>query len=153
MKIPAGSVIKSEGVYDNTINNHDNPNSPPISVSRGPYTTDEMFLCYFIFSKYEEGDEHINLDSELISSNTTFSRDFEIKLSPVPVGDYLTVTLDEQYLNNLSYLIYNARGKLVLKNEIKNNLLKIDMTQIEAGIYFLEIGNTNLSSLKKFIKQ
>ncbi len=46
--IPQGATIKSEGVYDNTSANHDNPNDPPIDVSVGPKTTDEMFLCYFI---------------------------------------------------------------------------------------------------------
>ena len=152
MKIPVGSVIKSEGVYDNTINNHDNPNSPPVLVARGPLTTDEMFLCYFIFSKYEEGDEYINLDPALISTNPTLSFDFEIKLSPVPVGDLLTVTLEELDLDNLSYVIYDAQGKSVLNEKIRASLFEVDVRQLNEGIYFVEIANTKHASLKKFIK-
>jgi len=153
VKIPAGSVIKSEGVYDNTINNHDNPNSPPIDVSRGPFTTDEMFLCYFIFSQYEEGDEHINLDPELITNNTSLSLSFDIKLSPVPVGSSLTVSLDMFDFNNLSYFIYDAQGKLLLRGQIKNNVIEIDVSGINQGVYFLEIINKSQSCLKKFVKQ
>ncbi|MEO1259207.1 MAG: hypothetical protein AAFZ15_10440 [Bacteroidota bacterium] len=65
-KLPAGSVLRSEGVYDNTTDNHDNPNDPPITVYRGLRTIDEMFLCYFIYATYQEGDEDIVQDSRLL---------------------------------------------------------------------------------------
>lgn len=66
--IPAGSRIKSEGVYDNTIANPYNPNSPPENVYLGPTTTDEMFLTYFIWTNYQSGDENIIIDDDLIAS-------------------------------------------------------------------------------------
>ncbi len=65
-KIPAGSTIKSVGVYDNTLDNHDQPNNPPITVTSGLTTEDEMFLCYFIYANYQAGDENIILDSDLL---------------------------------------------------------------------------------------
>lgn len=153
VKIPAGSVIKSEGVYDNTINNHDNPNIPPITVSKGIYTTDEMFLCYFIFSQYEEGDENIILDPDLISSIDSPVHSIEFNLSPIPTDHKLNVSISEKIFHDLTYRIYNAQGKLVLNGEIHDDLFQIDVGQILDGVYFLEIANRTQQSMKKFIKQ
>lgn len=153
VKIPAGSVIKSEGVYDNTINNHDNPNSPPIAVSRGPFTTDEMFLCYFIFAQYEEGDENIILDSELISSDQEVNNSMNLSLSPIPASHQLTVAIADHKLDELSYKIYNTQGKLVLNGKIYDKLFDVDLGHLENGVYFFEIANSTQTRLEKFIKQ
>lgn len=44
MRLPAGSTIMVEGVYDNSAENPRNPNNPPKPVTWGEQTTDEMFL-------------------------------------------------------------------------------------------------------------
>ena len=36
-----------------------NPNDPPIEVTDGSLTTDEMFLVYFIWADHQEGDEDL----------------------------------------------------------------------------------------------
>lgn len=43
-KLPKGSKIDIETVYDNSADNPNNPNSPPKVVTWGEETTDEMFL-------------------------------------------------------------------------------------------------------------
>jgi hypothetical protein len=62
-KIPAGSIIHISGIYDNTSNNPQNPNSPPQYVaSVGNMTsTDEMLTLLIIYTPYKEGDENIDL--------------------------------------------------------------------------------------------
>jgi hypothetical protein len=59
--VPAGTVFKTEGVYDNTVWNPLNPHDPPVEVTYGSLTTDEMFLVYLIWSDYQEGDEDLVL--------------------------------------------------------------------------------------------
>lgn len=44
IKVPAGSRIRIESVYDNSADNPLNPNNPPKTVTWGEETTDEMFL-------------------------------------------------------------------------------------------------------------
>jgi hypothetical protein len=44
IKIPAGSKVRVEAVYDNSLKNRFNPNNPPKAVTWGEQTTDEMFL-------------------------------------------------------------------------------------------------------------
>ncbi len=64
LKIPAGSRIVAEGVYDNTRNNLNNPFSPPQLVTDqtgSMKATDEMFQFIVTYLPYEVGDENIAL--------------------------------------------------------------------------------------------
>ncbi len=65
LKIPAGSTIYIEGVYDNTDENPYNPNHPPKVVrdnNGSMRTTDEMFQFIITYLPYQEGDEKISLE-------------------------------------------------------------------------------------------
>lgn len=44
VKIPKGSKVHVEAVYDNSAKNPFNPNNPPKAITWGEQTTDEMFL-------------------------------------------------------------------------------------------------------------
>lgn len=65
LKIPAGSRIIAEGVYDNTAENPNNPFDPPQQISERDIsmkTTDEMFQLIINYLPYETGDENISLE-------------------------------------------------------------------------------------------
>lgn len=65
LKLPAGSTVYVEGVFDNTSNNPNNPFNPPQEI-REPVgnmrTTDEMFQLIITYLPYQKGDEQIRLD-------------------------------------------------------------------------------------------
>ncbi len=63
IKVPTGTTFHSDALYDNTTANPDNPHSPPVNVTEGPNTTDEMMLTYFLYTAYQAGDENIIIDS------------------------------------------------------------------------------------------
>ncbi|MGI8893466.1 MAG: hypothetical protein ACR2GN_08395 [Bacteroidia bacterium] len=63
--IPSGSVIIAEGIFDNTINNPNNPYDPPQTIAEragSMKTTDEMFQLIINYLPYQIGDENISLD-------------------------------------------------------------------------------------------
>ena len=65
LKIPAGTTIIAEGVYDNTVNNPLNPFHPPHVVAErngSMRTSDEMFQFIITFMPYQHGDETISLE-------------------------------------------------------------------------------------------
>lgn len=150
-KVPAGATIKSEGTFDNTINNHDNPNLPPIEVAKGLNTSDEMFLCYFIFSAYEEGDEYISLYPELISKVKNHEKPIQFELSPNPAGDFLYIDVGE-FSGDTSLKIFNAQGKLVYRVSHYLSLERLDIGFLKGGVYFLEASDRASSGVQKFIK-
>lgn len=68
LKIPKGSVIHAEGIYDNTLDNPNNPYDPPRTVvepvNRDMKTTDEMFQFIITWLPYQNGDENIRLEPD-----------------------------------------------------------------------------------------
>ena len=67
LKIPRGSTLVAEGVYDNTRNNPNNPFSPPklIAEREGSMRTeDEMFQFIITYLPYQQGDETISLENK-----------------------------------------------------------------------------------------
>jgi hypothetical protein len=67
VKIPRGSTIIAEGVYDNTRYNLNNPFSPPqlITDQKGSMkATDEMFQFIVSYLPYQPGDENISLETK-----------------------------------------------------------------------------------------
>lgn len=49
-KLPAGTRLEVEAVFDNSVENPSNPSSPPQRVTWGDGTTDEMLFCFFLLS-------------------------------------------------------------------------------------------------------
>jgi hypothetical protein len=69
LKLPRGTTIYAEAMYDNTVNNPNNPFHPPRVVREqggSMRTTDEMFQCIITMMPYQEGDENIRLDQAAI---------------------------------------------------------------------------------------
>jgi len=84
VKVSSGSVLKATAFYDNTTNNPDNPNSPPITVSAGENTGDEMMLVFFAFLTYQSGDENLIVDKRVQSATSTqFCQGQSVKLKAI----------------------------------------------------------------------
>lgn len=68
LKIPGGSTIHVEGVFDNTSDNPNNPFYPPqVVIDRGNRfdkmkTTNEMLQFIITYMEYQKGDENISLE-------------------------------------------------------------------------------------------
>jgi peroxiredoxin len=55
MKLPIGTVLDIEAIYDNSISNPNNPSNPPHLVTFGEQTTNEM--CFVFLGATSEGKE------------------------------------------------------------------------------------------------
>jgi hypothetical protein len=76
---------------------------------------------------------------------------FGIKIYPSPTNAILTI---EQLMDKLSTLfIYNEFGQLVRKIDIVSKLTNIDVKDLEAGCYFVQIKNGSEQHYIKFLKQ
>jgi len=118
-KIPAGSVLRSEGIFNNTSSNPSNPNDPPQLITAGLNTTDEMFLVYFHYLPYVEGDENIDLGelTQLPVGLSEIELDANSFLSVYPNPSNGQVTFDFSLTDsfNSSLYIYNTKGELMDK--------------------------------------
>ena len=64
IKIPAGSIIRADAVYDNSTQNENNPYNPPrdIKFEWGMNDDSEMMRLVFLYLPYQPGDENISLE-------------------------------------------------------------------------------------------
>jgi len=116
-KIPRGSQLFGEAWYDNTVNNRNNPNDPPKAVKAGLNTTDEMFLIYFHYMDYMQGDETINVDSlnqdYLTSTISVSTSETNMKIFPNPANEKVHFEYELAEKSTVSLFIYDQYGRLV----------------------------------------
>ena len=163
---PAGSKIKGEGVYDNTVNNPENPNTPPITVGAGLNTTDEMFLVYFHYMLYQTGDENYDMESLMAGTlNDQLAIDNSpISVYPNPFNTQTTIAYPSVKSGDVvSISIYDYQGKLI-KKVVQNQIAANDgftaiwdgtnevNSEVRNGVYFVSIQVNGQNSNKQIIK-
>ena len=165
VKLPAGSVIYGYGEYDNTSNNPFNPNTPPITVCAGDATSDEMFIIYFHYLMYQQGDELINLDSLLTNftvdiPENNLDMDKALKSFPNPFCENSKLTYSISKSGHVKLTILDRTGRiirtLVNKHQAKGNYSqswdgKDDFGKAGAGLYFYRLESNGLAKTNKLI--
>ena len=160
LRIPAGSVLYSEAVYDNTTSNPNNPSNPPQLVTAGEATTDEMMLIYFSYTLYQPGDENIVVDTSTVV--TTYENcsyqvvnvaeavaDDRFAAYPNPTNGELWLNLPDGTVANVR--ITDASGRVVYEAAFAGR--PIDLSGMVAGIYGLTVQTEGGSSTRKVLVQ
>jgi len=145
IKIPKQSLILASAVYDNTTNNPHNPSNPPVDVSAGENTKDEMMVAFIAYTAYQAGDENIILDSTLVTSGVDEQKKNAIMIFPNPADNRINITADEEIKD---VKIYNLQGKLISEFSYSKN---IDVSTISAGMYIVEINMKTGISFEKVL--
>ncbi|MFK7756080.1 MAG: T9SS type A sorting domain-containing protein [Flavobacteriales bacterium] len=147
--IPAGSTFLANGTYNNTSTNPHNPYDPPQDIGAGLNTSDEMFLVYFHYLDYEEGDENMNL-TELTSLPTSLteievSESEFINVFPNPSSKSVTFSFDLNSAADGSLYVYDGMGKLVSKLVDRESIASgnskrtLDVSTLSPGIYYFSL--------------
>lgn len=174
--IPGGSTLYGKAVYDNTINNPNNPNSPPKLVTNGEETTDEMMRFYFYILKSEPGDKEIVFDTttrlptynncgfvvrrkatsiiESSSENESLNEKSignPVSIYPNPVHDKLQISL--KTAETAKVLVYNINGQLVYERSAKQGNNQFDLQHLPNGYYVIRVINAKINTTLRFVKQ
>ena len=154
-----GDEIHAYATYDNTSDNPLNPNDPPVPVSWGDFTTDEMFYLPFFHVPYQSGDESLNFEDLATSSDPTFTKP-STRLYPIypnPEGDEVTVGFQLVKAEKISIKIVNAEGRLVQKLVDNQSYFpgqhKITavINDLASGYYFVQLEGKDFSLSEKIL--
>ena len=156
--IPSGAQLYGNASFDNTVNNPDNPNNPPLDISEGQSSDHEMMNCRFWMMDYEPGDEEIILDSAFYGLPTAVSvlqNELSLQLFPNPAKDVIHVTADLPS-HEVTWYLYDAYGKLIQSSDqrkIANGIYvrEIDVRNFPAGIHFFRIQSGDLTAFSKVV--
>jgi hypothetical protein len=145
--LPAGTVIHAFAGYDNTIDNPNNPNSPPKNITWGEGTSDEMYYLPISYLNYLPGDENIVFEEENPTSiggkALKGSTDRLYPVAPNPAGDRLKIGYTVMHPHRISLCLYDQVGKRVqMIHEQKFHLpgyhnQELHVGSLPEGIYFL----------------
>jgi Secretion system C-terminal sorting domain len=151
--IPGGSKLWAIAHYDNTTANPFNPNSPPLDVSKGEATTDEMMLVYFTYTASQTNDENIivdtnshsahylNCDANAITSIANLAHENKFLLHPNPSHGNFKISFDNA--NAMQLQLIDAQGRIVyLQNNYTANS-NINVSELPKGIYLVTLKNKN----------
>jgi len=78
----------------------------------------------------------------------------DVSLFPNPVTDILNIDFTQNKLENTKLIFYNILGQKVklVDNNIES-LIKVDISDLNSGIYLLKIKNSSSELTKRFIKK
>lgn len=97
-------------------------------------------------------DYGIGLVVSIFEVSTVFGSKTYILISPNPSKDYINIVIskDEVYLSTL--FIYNILGQQKLEINNINEVNRVDLSEFDNGIYFVELQYQNKLVRKKFVK-
>jgi len=163
---PTGTIVKGEGVYDNTTSNPNNPNSPPTTVNSGLNTADEMFKVYFHYMLHQTGDENYDMEALMSASlgEQMVMTESLISIYPNPFSEGTSIIHQGVKSGDIiSAYVYDYQGKLIKKlvqmeTASTNGFSRIwDGTnevnsEVGKGVYFVSINVNGHNSTKQLIK-
>ena len=154
--LETGTKIYGRATYDNTINNHHNPNSPPQLVTLGEDTDEEMMVFFYTFTGYQNGDEDLVFEESLHSEHLNgcgfdltgehpIHELGEIVLYPNPASKVLFIESDQSISSAKVYDILGNRLIDLSGEEIN----RIDISTLIPGTYSIQMkaGNTIITKL------
>ena len=65
--------------------------------------------------------------------------DLILSAFPNPATDFLILRVENYDYQNLSYQLFDVNGRLIVNKQIESNQVRIDMTGLVYGVYFLRV--------------
>jgi Secretion system C-terminal sorting domain/Copper type II ascorbate-dependent monooxygenase, N-terminal domain/Copper type II ascorbate-dependent monooxygenase, C-terminal domain len=159
IKLPRGTFLKSETVYDNTATNIHQPSNPPKDVSLGENTTDEMMLIYFSYTAYRAGDE--NMDLEEATTTGVFAPPLSItplSCFPNPTAGNLTLRFSLEKQDKMNIQIFDYQGVMIKSVSTGESFMEgknektFSVSDLPKGFYFVKINSDTVYGVQQFIK-
>jgi hypothetical protein len=154
IKLTTAHRCRAEVVYDNTVNNPHNPNSPPKDVFWGENTSDEMLYLFATLALYQTGDENIVLDSMLlVEAPVVQVEDDVLQVMPNPIGDVLELRAKTALQGTSDLMLIDLNGRILRQwREQDLQRSRTSVRDIPAGTYMLRLEHEGKSRTYKVIK-
>jgi hypothetical protein len=155
LRLNTNRRCRAEVWYDNTVNNPDNPNNPPVDVTWGESTTSEMLYLFATVAVYQNGDENILLDSSLlnVSALEPLAPD-ALWVGPNPVRDILEIRLGTPMTGMIDLMLTDMEGRVQRQwRERDLQRARVSVQNLPSGVYVLSLlQNGTPLATKKIVK-
>lgn len=127
----------------------EDPAIPIIGANSQSYTAISNGLYSVLVTSFD-GCSEMSSCVEIASLNSTAFEMSNVRVSPNPIIDFMTVSAKE---NINSIAVYNTLGQLVFEKKVNTSEEKIDLTALTSGNYIVKITSETSSKVLKIIKQ
>lgn len=79
-----------------------------------------------------------------------------LNLFPNPANNVLNIALDLDKASNVRYILTDVQGRVLnmqMHNNVQNDVYTLDVTNLPAGVYFMNARTENAVFTKRFVKQ
>tara|TARA_Y100000766_G_C18781620_1_gene543603 strand:- start:332 stop:865 length:534 start_codon:yes stop_codon:yes gene_type:complete len=85
-------------------------------------------------------------------SSVSNLENFQAKVFPNPILDFITINIESKHSNLISFEISDIQGKIISRNKSAeyNNVFSVDMSNYSKGTYFLKIRNNQNADLATY---
>lgn len=128
-------------------------NGNPLPGATG--TTHQASEEGWYFVRVSDGDCSNDSDSMRYETSSIAQNinDQQLRLYPIPVIDHLNVALEAGVpLAHMRIRIFDNLGRMVFEQPLKNQRERLDLSSLEAGLYFAEISNGTFRKSVKLVK-
>lgn len=135
--LPPQTKLRAKITYNNTSFNPHNPSFPPVNVSLGEETTDEMMLVYFAYTSYQPGDENIILDSNLLITpvNEWLPQIEKLQVFPNPASSYIQFINPDQH-EEATVSLWDMTGRKVMEHKLLHQyFVQLPTIKLSNGLY------------------
>lgn len=151
VRVPTDYTLKAWHEFDNTVDNHHNPFSPPQTISAGFNSDDEMLFDGFQVVVAYPGDHLINIDSILMNdplmnyddvitgmTSRTLKNSF---VAPNPVSDFASIYfINDGNQENVELKVFDMTGKQVdVTFEVNEGSVLFYRGSLSSGFYSYQI--------------
>ncbi len=95
----------------------------------------------------------VKIDGDLVSdAKNVLAEEFQINISPNPANKFIVVENNFTSSSMAHVEIIDQTGKLIQRSQLSGEKEHVDISNLNAGAYFIRITNQEHSAIKKFIK-
>jgi hypothetical protein len=105
---------------------------------------------YYLTAVYDEGESDPTNVQEVLLTISDELNQSSVNVFPNPTDQYVFINANEPIK---SFELYNINGQFIDKKKINNASYKIDVSELEPGIYYLMIKSINKSVTRQIIKK
>jgi hypothetical protein len=102
--------------------------------------------------KFKITDPHVVQVINYPSLVTSIDSTFQMTLSPIPAQDFITIQMSHITKPNDIIEIKDVLGKVIYHKTLQNQNLNVDISHLQAGLYFMTYFTDNQQQTQKFIK-
>jgi len=153
-------------VEDLTGTNFNNHFDPPVKYENGSFESlhtsfnelcESSLVAVANENFYEQVLEALSNSRIGFGVGKTELDNIEIQVSPIPTKDMLNISYEGTAAENMTLLIYDVTGKLIMQKEHISdegiNRLSIDLSREAAGLYLLQLNNGTKRKIINIIKK